>query len=55
MDRSALITVIIFAYLAVTLGVGVVAGRRASRSVQGFVAGDRDFGLLVMVQPRSIS
>ena len=48
MDRSALITVIIFAYLAVTLAVGVVAGRRASRSVQGFVAGDRDFGLLVM-------
>ncbi len=48
MDQSTLITVIIFAYLAVTLGVGVVAGRRASRSVQGFVAGDRDFGLLVM-------
>ena len=48
MDRPTLITVIIFAYLAVTLGVGLVAGRRASRSVQGYVAGDRDFGLLVM-------
>ena len=48
MERSTLITVIIFAYLAVTLGVGLVAGRRASRSVQGYVAGDRDFGLLVM-------
>ncbi len=48
MDKSTLITVVIFAYLAVTLGVGIVAGRRASRSVQGFVAGDRDFGLLVM-------
>ena len=48
MDKSSLITVIIFAYLAVTLGVGLVAGRRASRSVQGYVAGDRDFGLLVM-------
>ena len=48
MDRSTLITVIIFVYLAVTLGVGLVAGRRASRSVQGYVAGDRDFGLLVM-------
>ena len=48
MDRTTLITVIIFAYLAVTLGVGLVAGRRASRSVQGYVAGDRDFGLLVM-------
>ncbi len=48
MDRPGLITIIIFAYLAVTLGVGLVAGRRASRSVQGYVAGDRDFGLLVM-------
>ena len=48
MDRSGLITIIILAYLAITLGVGLVAGRRASRSVQGFVAGDRDFGFLVM-------
>ncbi|MDE2794243.1 MAG: sodium:solute symporter family protein [Gemmatimonadota bacterium] len=48
MDKSSLITVVIFTYLAVTLGVGLVAGRRASRSVQGYVAGDRDFGLLVM-------
>ena len=48
MDRTGLITVIILVYLAVTLGVGVMAGRRASRSVQGYVAGDRDFGLLVM-------
>ena len=48
MDTATLITVVIFVYLAVTLGVGLVAGRRASRSVQGYVAGDRDFGLLVM-------
>ncbi len=48
MDKATLITVIIFAYLAVTLGVGLAAGRRASRSVQGYVAGDREFGLLVM-------
>ncbi len=48
MDKVTLITVIVFAYLAVTLGVGLAAGRRASRSVQGYVAGDRDFGLLVM-------
>ncbi len=48
MDRSGLITIIILAYLAITLAVGLVAGRRASRSVQGFVAGDRDFGLLIM-------
>ena len=48
MDKATLITVVISVYLAVTLGVGLVAGRRASRSVQGYVAGDRDFGLLVM-------
>ena len=48
MDKSSLITVVILTYLAVTLGVGLLAGRRASRSVQGYVAGDRDFGLLVM-------
>ncbi len=48
MDKGAVITVTIFAYLAITLGVGLVAGRRASKSVQGYVAGDRQFGLLVM-------
>ena len=48
MDRSGAITLIIALYLALTLGVGLMAGRRASRSVQGYVAGDRDFGLLVM-------
>ena len=48
MDGPSLITVIILLYLGVTLGVGLVAGRRASRSVQGYVAGDRDFGLVVM-------
>ncbi len=48
MDGTGLITVVILVYLAVTLGVGMMAGRRASRSVQGYVAGDRDFGLLVM-------
>ncbi|MDE2974842.1 MAG: sodium:solute symporter family protein [Gemmatimonadota bacterium] len=47
-DRITLVTVVIFVYLAVTLCVGLAAGRRASRSVQGYVAGDRDFGLLVM-------
>lgn len=48
MDKVTLITVLIFGYLAITLAVGLVAGRRASKSVQGYVAGDRDFGLLVM-------
>ncbi len=48
MDKFTLITVLVFGYLATTLAVGLVAGRRASKSVQGYVAGDRDFGLLVM-------
>ena len=48
MDKFTLITVIIALYLATTLTVGLLAGRRASKSVQGYVAGDREFGLLVM-------
>ena len=48
MARWQLITIIIVLYLAVTLGIGLRAGRRASKSVTGFVAGDRAFGLLVM-------
>ena len=48
MDKYTLITIIIGLYLAATLGVGLAAGRRASKSVQGYVAGDREFGLLVM-------
>ena len=47
-DNFGLIAVVVFAYLAATLAVGLAAGRRASKSVQGYVAGDRDFGLLVM-------
>ena len=48
MDKYTVITIIIALYLAATLGVGLAAGRRASKSVQGYVAGDREFGLLVM-------
>lgn len=48
MARWQIITVIIGLYLAVTLGIGLRAGRRASKSVTGYVAGDRSFGLLVM-------
>jgi len=47
-ERWQFITAIIVAYLGITLGIGVAAGRRASKGVQGYVAGDRDFGLLVM-------
>jgi solute:Na+ symporter, SSS family len=42
------ITLFIGAYLAVTLAVGLRAGRGTSSSVNGFVAGDRNFGLLVL-------
>lgn len=48
MPRWQVVTAVLFGYLALTLLVGLRAGRRASRSVTGFVAGDREFGLLVM-------
>lgn len=48
MERWQIISVIIAVYLLITLGIGIAAGRRASKGVQGYVAGDRDFGLLVM-------
>lgn len=48
MERWQLVTAIAVGYLLFTLGVGLFAGRRASRSVQGFVAADREFGLVVM-------
>ena len=48
MVRWQVVTTIIALYLGVTLGIGLAAGRRASKSVAGYVAGDRDFGLLVM-------
>ena len=48
MERWQVIGLIIVAYLGVTLSIGLLSGRKASKSVQGYVAGDRDFGLLVM-------
>lgn len=48
MERWQVIAIIIALYLALTLTIGLVSGQRASKSVQGYVAGDRDFGLLVM-------
>ncbi len=48
MDRPALILVVIAVYLSATLAVGIAAGRRTSKSVKGYVAGDRGFGLLLM-------
>ncbi|HSG48852.1 MAG TPA: hypothetical protein VLA43_13620, partial [Longimicrobiales bacterium] len=48
MERWVVVTIIIALYLGVTLTIGLLAGRRSSHSVQGYVAGDRSFGLLVM-------
>lgn len=48
MERWHVILAVIVVYLAITLGIGLAAGRRSSKSVAGFVAGDREFGLLVM-------
>ncbi|MFQ5538218.1 MAG: sodium:solute symporter [Gemmatimonadota bacterium] len=48
MERWVGITLLIAVYLAVTLAIGLLAGRRATKSVAGYVAADRSFGLLVM-------
>ena len=43
MERWVLISIIIAAYLLLTLTVGLLAGRRSSDSVAGVVAADRSF------------
>ncbi|MBT8403941.1 MAG: sodium:solute symporter family protein, partial [Gemmatimonadetes bacterium] len=48
MERWHVVTAILVGYLGLTLAIGLRAGRGKSASVQGYVAGDRDFGLLVM-------
>jgi SSS family solute:Na+ symporter len=48
MDRWVVVTLVVAGYLALSLVVGWLSGRRASDTVTGFVAGDRGFGLLVM-------
>jgi SSS family solute:Na+ symporter len=48
MERWVVITAIVFAYLVVTLIIGLVAGRKVSHGVTGYVAADRQFGLLAM-------
>ncbi|MCZ6727582.1 MAG: sodium:solute symporter family protein, partial [Acidobacteria bacterium] len=35
-------------YLVVSLAVGVASGRRSSRGTEGYVAGDRALGFLMM-------
>lgn len=47
MERWQVVSSVIGIYLLITLLIGLRAGRRSTKSVQGFVAGDRSFGLLV--------
>ncbi|NIM49874.1 MAG: sodium:solute symporter family protein [Gemmatimonadales bacterium] len=42
------VLLVVAAYLGVSLGVGLLAGSRSTDTVAGYVAGDRDFGTLVM-------
>ncbi|MEM1190928.1 MAG: sodium:solute symporter family protein [Pseudomonadota bacterium] len=48
MPQWIVVSSTIVAYLALTLWVGLRAGRKTSSTVTGFVAGDRNFGFLVM-------
>ncbi|UCC82890.1 MAG: sodium:solute symporter family protein [Gemmatimonadota bacterium] len=48
MERWVTVTLVTAGYLALSLLVGWISGRRASDTVTGYVAGDRGFGLLVM-------
>jgi solute:Na+ symporter, SSS family len=48
MERWHIITAVVLGYLAITLTIGLLAGRRVTSSVAGYVAADRQFGLLAM-------
>jgi len=48
MEQWLVVSMVIAAYLALTLWIGLRAGRGTSATVDGFVAGDRNFGLLIM-------
>jgi len=48
MERWQVITAVVLTYLGVTLTIGLLAGRKVSSSVAGYVAADRQFGLLAM-------
>lgn len=48
MEQTTITLIMIALYLSLTLWVGLRAGRGTSSTVDGFVAGDRDFGFLVM-------
>ncbi|HSJ10528.1 MAG TPA: sodium:solute symporter family protein [Longimicrobiales bacterium] len=48
MERWHVITIVVSVYLALTLLIGLLAGRKATKGVEGFVAADRRFGVLPM-------
>ena len=48
MERWQIITMIVSGYLLLTLGIGLLAGRRTTSGVTGYVAADRKFGVLPM-------
>jgi SSS family solute:Na+ symporter len=48
MEQWVVVTAVISVYLLLTLTIGLLAGRRSSHSVTGYVAADRSFGLVVM-------
>ena len=48
MEQWVVVTIIIVLYLALTLTIGLMAGRNQTDSVASYVAADRSFGLLVM-------
>ena len=48
MPQWVMVSAVIVAYLVLTLWVGLRAGRGTTGTVDGFVAGDRNFGFLVM-------
>ena len=48
MERWQVITAIVLGYLVITLMIGLLAGRRTTAGVTGYVAADRQFGVLTM-------
>lgn len=48
MEQWVVVTIVISLYLGLTLTIGLLAGRKQTDSVAGYVAADRSFGLLVM-------
>jgi SSS family solute:Na+ symporter len=48
MDAWVIVLLVTLGYLAASLGVGLASGRRASRTTEGYVAGDRSLGFFVL-------